>query len=118
MTTLLRVLLHVRHAFEAAEKGGCSSDDPVTPVMMVQARILQDAFVRVLGRDLTVSDQYNHFHHTGNSVPLHTGDFRSRRPWEWLWRVAFGRSSGKERGRVETWDAFSLRMLYDHFFSR
>ena len=118
MTTLLRVLLHVRHAFEAEEKGAAPSDDPVTPAMMVQARVLQDAFLQLLGRDLTVYDPYNRLHHTGNPVPLHAGEFKSRRPWEWLWRVADGRSNGKLRGRSETWQGFALRMVYDHFFTR
>ena len=120
MTTLLRILLHVRHAFEATEKGSSfAGEDPVTPGMIVQARVLQNSILRVLGRDLTVPDPYNRFHHTGNPVPLHAvNEFRTRRPWEWMWRVASGRSTGKDRGRAESWDAFTIRMLYTHFFTR
>jgi hypothetical protein len=70
----------------------------------------------VLGRDLTVRDPLNHMWHTGNAVPLDTGDFRMRRPWEWIWRVAFGTSAGKWRSRAETWLAFAHRMVTLNFF--
>jgi hypothetical protein len=89
-TTLLRAIIHVRHAFQAVETGAGPADDPVSENMLRMARLLQDAFVRTLGRDLTVHDDRNHFWHTGNPVPLNTGDFRQRRPWEWIARVQDG----------------------------
>lgn len=117
LTTLLRALIHVRHVFQAEETGTAAADDPVTENMLRMARMLQDAFVRILGRDLTVVDGNNHCWHTGNSVPLNTGDFRWRRPWEWIERVCQGRSCGKHRTRHETWHAFAARFVHDHFFS-
>ena len=54
MTTLLRAMLHVRHAFEASERGHPPGADPITPSMLIQARLLQDEFVRLLGTDLTI----------------------------------------------------------------
>ena len=116
LTTLLRALIHVRHAFQASETGAAEADDPVTENMLRLARLLQDEFVRILGRDLTVQDQDNHFWHTGSSVPLNTGDFRSRRPWEWIERVQQGRSCGKHRSRHETWLAYATRFVHEHFF--
>ena len=115
-TSLLRAIMHVRHNFQAAETGATPTDDPVTENMLRMARLLQDAFVRTLGRDLTVLDALNHFWHTGNAVPLETGDFRWRRPWEWIWRVAFARSVGKHRMRHETWQQYASRFVREHFF--
>ena len=116
LTTLLRAMIHVRHAFQAVETGEVESDDGVKESWLIMARMLQDELVRVLGRDLTVRDPLNHMWHTGNAVPLDTGDFRMRRPWEWIWRVAFGTSAGKWRSRAETWLAFAHRMVTLNFF--
>ena len=61
MTTLLRALLHVRHAFQAVEEGGEETDDPITTADLVKARILQDRFRQVLGNDLSVHTLLNPF---------------------------------------------------------
>ena len=84
--------------------------------MLVMARRLQDEFKQQLGTDLTVFSPNNPFWHTGNAVPLWTGDFQTRRPWEWVWRVAEGRSVGKGRARHEPWDLHTRRFVFDHFF--
>ena len=116
MTTLLPALLHVRHAFAAHETGEPAGSDPVTLSMLVSARLLQNEFVRLLGRDLTVHTTHNVFWHTGTPVPRDTGDYRVRRPSEWIWRVASGAAAGKGRARREAWLAFSRRMVNEHFF--
>ena len=116
LTSLLRPLIHVRHAFQAAETGNAASDDPITESMLRMARLLQDEFVRTLGRGLTVQDDLIRTWHTGHPVPLHTGDFRQRRPWEWILRVMLGRSCGKHRSRHESWHAFAARFVHEHFF--
>ena len=116
MTTLLRSILHVRHAFQASETGAAQSDDPVTENMLRMARLLQDALVQTIGCDLTLYCPSNLMWHTGNAVPLYTGDFRYRRPWEWIWRVAFGRSCGKHRSRHEMWHAFAERFVDERLF--
>lgn len=116
MTTLLRAMLHVRHAFQAAETGKVESDDGITQSMLVMVRMLQDEFVTVLGRDLTIWDPNIKTWHTGNPVPLDTGDYRMRRPWEAWVRVATGRSAGKWRSRNETWIAYATRFVEEHFF--
>jgi hypothetical protein len=95
LTTLLRPMLHVRHAFQAAEQGAAETDDPVTASMLVQARVLQDAFLCHLGRDLTQRAPQNPFWHSGNAVTLTAGDFKEYQPWEWLERSADGRSAGR-----------------------
>lgn len=116
LTSLLRAILHVRHTYQAAESGAAESDDPITPSMLVQARLLQDYFLLTLGRDLTVYDIYNHFWHTGHPVPLHTGDYRKKMPWDFIARVMTARSAGKGRARHERWDAHALRFVFEHFF--
>ena len=116
MTTLLRPLIHVRHAFQAAETGSDAANDPVTQNMLIMARLIQDELVRKLGTDLTVFDPNNPFWHTGNPVPLATGDFRTRRPWEWIERVWLGRSVGKHRARHEDWYSYASRFVRERFF--
>ena len=116
MTSLLRVMLHVRHGFQAAEQGAAETDDPITPSMLVQARILQDEILRLVGRDLTKSDPLNYFHHTGNPVTMTVGDFREYMPWLWPDRSADGRSAGRGRTKPERWDRYVRRFVFDHFF--
>ena len=116
MTTLLRAILHVRHAFQAVETGRVESDDGISRSMLIMARLLQDEMVRVVGCDLSVVDPNIHTWHTGNSVPLATGDYRTRRPDETWQRVAAGRNAGKWRSRNETWLAYATRYVQDHFF--
>ena len=116
MTTLLRAMLHVRHAFQAAETGKVESDDGISPSMLIMARLLQDELVRVLGRDLSLLDPYIRTWHTGNPVRMDTGDHRTRMPWETPDRVARGRNAGKWRSRNETWIAYATRYVQEHFF--
>ena len=116
MTTLLRAILHVRHAFQAAETGRVESDDGITRSMLIMARKLQDELVRAVGRNLTTPDPDIKTWHTGSHVPLATGDYRTRRSWETPERVAFGRNAGKWRSRNETWLAFAIRFVQDHIF--
>jgi len=116
LTTLLRAKLHVRHAFQAEESGATEIDDPITESMLIQARLLQDEFRRLLGTDLTAVDPKNPFTHTGRPVDLASGDFRWYRPWEWWRRVAEGRSIGKGRSRFEEWKLHVRRFVYERFF--
>jgi hypothetical protein len=116
MTTLLRAMMHVRHAFQAAETGKVESDDGISRSMLVMARLLQDALVRLLGCDLSVSDPYIRTWHTGNPVRMDTGDHRKRQPWQTPDRVASGRNAGKWRSRNETWLDYADRYVHDHFF--
>ena len=116
LTSLLRCILHVRHAFQATELGGAESDDPVTPSMLTQARLLQNHILLVIGNDLTKHNPDNYFWHTGHAVPLDRGDYRGRQPWILIERVQNARSAGKGRARQERWDTHALRFVLDHFF--
>lgn len=116
MTTLLRPMMHVRHAFRAHECGATESDDPVTDSMLVMVRMLQDEFRRLLGTVLTALDPLNCFWHTGTPVDLASGDYRTYRPWEWVWRTASGVSLGKGRSRFERWELYVRRFVFHHFF--
>jgi len=112
LTSLLRTIPHVRHAYQASEHGAAESDDPITPSMLAQARVLQDHFLATLGRDLTVHDAYNRFWFTGNPVHLDGGDYRQRQPWVLIDRVQFARSPGTGRAKHERWDAHALRFVF------
>jgi hypothetical protein len=119
MTTLLRPLLHVRHAFADSEHNVADIDDALTTSELVQARVLQDWLLRMLGHDLTIHFPDNVFHHTGNAVPLHTGSAQERRPLEFIWQVAEALSRGKGRtsqASQERWDKHTRRFVFEHFF--
>jgi hypothetical protein len=134
LTTLLPVLLHVRHAFQATELGAAASDDPITPSMLVQARLVQDELCRVLGTDLTVVTNLNPFHRAGGvtvaeilgrasgggrdraGVALDGGDARTHRPWIFWGRVAEGRSAGFGRSRIERWQTHVERYIFTQCF--
>ena len=118
MTTLLRSILHVRHAFQATEGGATETDDPITASMLTQARLLQDALLREAGRDLMAHNINNPFWHTRNPVPLvYTGPgVRTRCPWKWVELVHDGRSAGQHRASPESSFAYVRRFVFDHFF--
>ena len=116
LTSLLRVMLHVRHAFQNAEKGASESDNVVSLSTLRQARIVQDYLVATLGRDLTIHNANNPHWHTGNAVPLDGGDYRQRMPWVYYERVQTARSAGKGKANAEEWQRFTLRFVFDRFF--
>jgi hypothetical protein len=119
MTSLLRVLLHVKHAFHSHETGETDSGNPITPSMLVQARLLQNAILKEIGRDLTLHHTDNPFHMTRNPVPLFTNrssDAQTRRPWEFIERVAYGLSRGIWRMTAETAPMYIRRWLSGHSF--
>ena len=105
---LLQPMLHIDHAWHDATHGSTQTDDIMTLSMMVEARKLQDCFVELCGTDLTVDDDENPFWHTGNAVSIERGDYRERKPWEWIWRVAAGLVSGKGRSENHplSWSAY------------
>ena len=116
MTTLLPALLHVRHAFQNHELGVPNVGPPVAMSTLIAARKLQNHFLKLLGRDLSIHTTHNQFWHTGVPVPLDAGDYRFRRPEEWFWSAARGASAGMGRARRETWHDFAVRMIFEHFF--
>jgi hypothetical protein len=110
-TPLLRAMLHVDHAYEEAVHGAAKTDDPMTVSMIYQARLLQDLFLSKLGSDWTRADNTNPFWYTGNAVPMGGGDFRYRKPWEWVSRVAQGLSCGQGRAHSESWHAYATEFF-------
>ena len=68
-----------------------------------------------LGTDLTLHVPGSSLWHTGNAVALDDGDYRYRRPWEWVWEVAFGRSSGAGERRRQHWQNFARDFIDNHW---
>ena len=116
MTTLLPAILHVRHAFETHETGLPQGAEPITTAMLIAARKLQNELLQICSRDLTIATTHNGFWHTGTPVNCNTGDYRVRRPPEYMQRVQMGRCAGKGRSRLEHWRDYSMRMVLEHFF--
>ena len=115
-TELLQPMIHVDHAYQEARKGHTPTETPITNSMIFQTRAVQDLCVRLCGTDLTVRDPLNRFWYTGNAVRLEGGDYRWRKPWEWLRRVAAGLSAGCGRARAETAEAYVRNVFANHMF--
>jgi len=117
-TPLLRAMLHADHAYEEAVHGAAKTDDPMTVSMIFQARLLQDMFLAKLGRDWTLVDDTNPFWFSGTPTPMSQGDFRYRKPWEWVRRVAEGLSRGHDRVHSESWHAFATAFIASGLWQR
>ena len=110
-------MLHVDAAFSAASTGsGGDPDRGYDPRMLNQVSRLVEFFERECGRDLTVSSSNNPFWHTGNPVPLASGLSRDRRPWEYIWDVASGRSAGKWGATAQSFGVYVQDYLQNHMF--
>ena len=85
-----------------------------------------DALVRLfeqkLGTDLVTRTEDNPFWHTGNLINLRAAaNLKQGRPWEWIWAVAEGRSSGHnvrddQNASRESWIVWARRHIRDHMF--
>ena len=69
-------------------------DDPVHAGMLLGATELRRRLVTLCGGDLTVQQNINPFFHTGPNDAT-KGDYRTKRPHEWVEAVMDGRSGGK-----------------------
>ena len=114
-TGLLKAMLHVDHAWQAAESGGNRTQDVFSKSMGFEAIKLRKLFKRRLGTDLTHDDDTNALWHTGTAVRMDGGDYKERRPWEWLWRVAAGTALGKwATGRPTTSAAYVANFISEN----
>jgi hypothetical protein len=87
----------VRHAYRGwklANEVGEPGDDGVRASMEGEIDVLVAWFVGALGVDLVAPTADNPFWVSGNPVRLAGGAAKERRPWEWIWAVADGRSAG------------------------
>jgi len=116
-TPLLRAMLHVDHAYQDATFGSTPTDNGMTNSMLVQARLLQDMFLKELGRDLTIPNDHNAFWWTGVKQDMYTGDFRYKMPWIWPERVWRGLSLGVWGKRV-AWRDYVVRWLEHGLWAR
>ena len=117
-TDLLQPMLHVDHAYREAMRQESPGELPVTTSMIFQARAVQDHCLHLAGSDLTIPDPLIHTWYSGNSVPLDAGDYRFRKPWLWLRRVAEGVSVGAGRARAESAAAYVRNAFLHHMFHK
>ena len=70
-----------------------------------------------MGTDLTVKNDRNKLFHT-DAAPdtVNSTAALSHRPWDFVWRVAEGRSSGDGRAKPERWSAYVDRFIRDHLW--
>lgn len=116
-TPLLRAMLHVDHAYCEAAHGAAPTEQPLTNSMLNQARLLQDLFLKELGRDLTVPNEHNAFWWTGVKQNMYDGEFRFKMPWVWAERVWDGLSKGVWGARVH-WRKYASKWLPHGLWAR
>ena len=85
--------------------------------MLNQARLLQDLFLKELGRDLTVPNEHNAFWWTGVKQNMYDGEFRFKMPWVWAERVWDGLSKGVWGARVH-WRKYASKWLPHGLWAR
>ena len=93
-------------------------DSGVRASMVNEVDALVRLFEEKLGTDLRTYTTHNPFWFTGNPVDMRAqANLKQGRPWEWIWRVADGSSSGHlAGGRVEAWAHWARRHMRDHMF--
>ena len=113
-TAYLKPLVHIDAAWQEVDGAGHNLDDGIPTYLYNDVDQLVRKLVATLGTDLTVLSAGNSLWHTGNPVPINGGDYRERRPWLWIWEVAFGRATGKGRGQNERrhWREHVKRWLF------
>ena len=112
-------MLHTDAAYSSAASGGGGDPDRgYDPRIISQVHRLVEFFEEKCGRDLSAHATGNPFWHTGNAVPLASGLARDRRPWEFVWDVANGRSGGKWGASAQSAGAYVQDYLANHMFHK
>ena len=117
-TPHLLPMMHVDAAYTAAVSGGDGGGDAgYDPRLMREVERLLAMIEQKIGKDLTIASDTNPFFHTGNGVNLNAGAAREYQPWEWLMRVASGRSAGNGMA-AESCALWLQDLLRDHMFQQ
>ena len=103
-----------------------AGDEGVRASMVNEVDVLVRLFEAKLGTDLETFTTHNPFWHTGQATNMRAADCKHARPWEWIWRVAAGRTlpfqkraAGRDvEGRKERWTVWVTRHIRDHMFSQ
>lgn len=112
-TEYLKPLVHVDAAWKEAN-GGTGIDDGIPSFLLNDVSEMRRKLVATLGDDLTIVEPNNALWHTGNPVPLDGDDYRERKPWEYLWQVAYGNSAGRGRKRM-SWNRWVASWIENHW---
>jgi hypothetical protein len=117
-TVLLQPMHHVYRTWKYATGTDRAVDSAVRASMVHEVDALVRLFEQKLGTDLRTFTTHNPFWYTGNPVDMRAGpNLKYGRPWEWIWRVAAGTSSGHMAGgRMEAWAHWVRRHIRDHMF--
>lgn len=116
----LKPLIHCDAAWKTVEGAGTGLDDGIPTFLYNDVSQMRRKLREHLGTDLTLSVLGNKLWHTGNAVPLDGGDYRERKPWEYVKQVWFGNSAGCGRssegrtGRMH-WRAWVRDFLDNHW---
>ena len=108
-----------RATFTAALLGSSpGADDGFDQRILNDALALAQKFQSELGSDLSRVNPGNPWWHTGNPLNLSAGVSRLRRPWEYIWAVARGASTGAGCSHPEHVVAFADRYMEDYLFKK
>jgi len=107
-TEHMPTMLHVLHALDVADNGESSAHDPLRQSTINAADAVRKDLKQQLGTDLTIVDDKSPLYGSADSNPTVVGTtaVRSHRPWEFLWRVAEGQSTGEGRAKPARWDKY------------
>jgi hypothetical protein len=94
--------------------------DPLTQADLNAAKVVRESLKLRMGTDLTVASPSNAAFHTGGGGDmLKSTAVASQRPWDFIERVALGRSAGPGRVKPEHWSVYTARQLSNpSFFTR
>lgn len=110
-------LIHCDAAWKTADGPGTGLDDGIAAFLYNDVSQVRRKLRETLGTDLTADVPGNALWHTGNAVPLDGGDYRERKPWEWVEAVIKGTSAGCGRNLRSpmSWREFVRDWLDNHW---
>jgi hypothetical protein len=101
-------MMHVAYSADGEKK----FNDPLTQSDINGAKAIRESLKLRLGTDLTVASTSNGSFHTGGGGNMFQSTaIASQRPWDFIERVALGRSAGPGMARPEHWNRYTERML-------
>lgn len=118
-TPMLALFCHVDAALDVADNGESRACDPLRESTINAANVIRKDLRDRLGDDLTIQDDTSPLFHTGGAPNTVDSTQRlSHRPWEFIWRVARGQSTGAGRGSTpESSNVYIDRFLTEHLWT-